>query len=151
MKNYTGNIRPADDVIFVFGSNPTGWHGAGSALAAVNMFGAIWGKGEGLQGNAYGLPTTELRKEYQVKGYNQSIPEPKIIENIKRMYECAKQNLDKKFCIAYRNQPNEVTLCGYAGRQLMDMFKVAANEIGGYPDNIYFSEEWVNSGCLELN
>lgn len=148
MKNYTGNIRPANDVIFVFGSNPTGWHNGGSAAVAMKLFGAVYGNGEGLQGNSYALPTTELRKEYQVKGYNQSIPAPKIIESIKKMYECAKEHPDKKFCIAYRSQVDEVTLCGYSGGQLMSMFKEAAGE-EGYPENVWFSEEWVKSGRLE--
>ena len=69
-----------------------------------------------------------------------------IVGNIKRMYETARMNPDKKFKIAYRNQPEEVTLCGYAGKDLMSMFKEAAE--GNYPDNVYFSEEWVNSGLL---
>ena len=149
MKTFTVNLQPANDVIFVFGSNPTGWHGAGSAAVAVKLFGAVYGKGEGLQGNSYALPTTELRKEYQVKGYNQSIPAPKIIESIKKMYACAKEHPDKKFCIAYRSQVDEVTLCGYSGGQLMSMFKEAAGE-EGYPENVWFSEEWTNNGIYEL-
>lgn len=52
MKNnynhYTGNITPANDTIFVFGSNPEGKHGAGSAKVALIKFGAVMGKGEGL-------------------------------------------------------------------------------------------------------
>jgi hypothetical protein len=62
------------------------------------------------------------------------------------MYKCAEEHPDKKFKIAYRNQPNERTLCGYSGRELMTMFKKACD--GNYPDNIYFSEEWANSGLL---
>ena len=69
-----------------------------------------------------------------------------IINNIKRMYECAIQNPDKKFKVAYRNQPKERTLCGYSGEELMSMFKEACN--GNYPENIYFSQEWVDSGLL---
>lgn len=146
LKFYTGNIVPEDDTIFVFGSNPEGRHGAGSAAAARKFFGAIYGQGEGLQGSAYALPTTELRYEKQDKYSRYSMSRTDIVNNIKRMYECAKQNPDKKFKIAYRNQPDEVTLCGYAGRDLMSMFKEACN--GEYPDNIYFSEEWVKSGLL---
>lgn len=33
-KFYEGNITPSDDTIFVFGSNPEGRHGAGSAYVA---------------------------------------------------------------------------------------------------------------------
>lgn len=118
------------------------------------QFGAIYGQGEGLQGNAYALPTTELRYQNQtdasdprVTNYaRQSLPFDTIVENIKRMYKCAEEHPDKKFKVAYRNQPDEVTLCGYAGKDLMGMFREACD--GDYPDNIYFSEEWANSGIL---
>ena len=62
MNHYTGNITPGKDIIFVFGSNPEGKHGAGSARVAFKKFGAKTGKGEGLVGNSYGLVTTEMRK-----------------------------------------------------------------------------------------
>lgn len=148
MKTYSGNITPEQDTIFVFGSNPEGRHGAGSARVARLHFGAIYGQGEGLQGNSYALPTTELRREMRDTHSIYSMSRETIVENIKRMYECARQNPEKKFKVAYRNQPDEVTLCGYAGRDLMSMFKEAAGE-DGYPDNIYFSEEWANSGLLD--
>lgn len=45
--------------IFVFGSNLAGIHGAGSAQAAVKNHGAIYGKGVGLQGNSYAIPTKD--------------------------------------------------------------------------------------------
>ncbi|MCB0369444.1 MAG: AAA family ATPase, partial [Bdellovibrionales bacterium] len=49
---YTGNIVPEKNTVFVFGSNPEGRHGAGAAKVAVQKFGAKYGQGEGLQGNA---------------------------------------------------------------------------------------------------
>ena len=45
--------------IFVFGSNLAGHHGGGAARVALNRFGAIWGQGEGLQGNSYAIPTMQ--------------------------------------------------------------------------------------------
>lgn len=45
--------------IFVFGSNAKGMHGAGAARVAVEKFGAKMGKGEGLQGRSYAIPTME--------------------------------------------------------------------------------------------
>ena len=45
--------------IFVFGSNLSGMHGGGAALIAYRKFGAIWGKGVGLQGQSYGIPTMQ--------------------------------------------------------------------------------------------
>ena len=42
--------------IFVFGSNIKGIHGKGAAKDALKR-GAIWGKGVGLQGGTYAIPT----------------------------------------------------------------------------------------------
>ena len=52
MNHYTGNITPGKDIIFVFGSNPEGKHGAGSAKVALQKFGAKTGKGDGLYGQS---------------------------------------------------------------------------------------------------
>lgn len=45
--------------VFVFGSNVKGHHAGGAAKVAVERFGAVWGRGEGLQGNCYAIPTME--------------------------------------------------------------------------------------------
>ena len=144
MNYYKGNIEPGDNTIFVFGSNPEGRHGAGSAKTARMFFGAVYGQGEGLQGNSYAIPTKDLRVKENY-GYR-SIPREKIIGSIREMYECARQHPEKKFCVAYRNLPDEKTLCGYTGRELMEMFKTACD--GEYPDNVWFSEEWYKSELL---
>lgn len=47
--------------IFVFGSNLAGRHGKGAALFARLNHGAIYGQGEGLQGQSYAIPTKNLR------------------------------------------------------------------------------------------
>lgn len=47
----------AADEIFVFGSNLAGAHSGGAARVAHDKFGAIWGQGEGLQGQSYAIPT----------------------------------------------------------------------------------------------
>lgn len=48
-----------DNQIFVFGSNIAGRHAGGAALIAQEKFGAIWGKGVGLQGRSYAIPTMD--------------------------------------------------------------------------------------------
>lgn len=48
-----------DDEIFVFGSNLAGYHGSGAARAARIHFGAIMGKGTGIQGKSYAIPTMQ--------------------------------------------------------------------------------------------
>ena len=46
--------------VFVFGSNERGLHGAGAALYARQHFGAIDGKGFGLFGNSFAIPTKDV-------------------------------------------------------------------------------------------
>ena len=48
-----------DSQIFVFGSNIAGRHGDGAARIALEKFGAVWGKGVGLQGRSYAIPTMD--------------------------------------------------------------------------------------------
>lgn len=139
INSYSGDITPDADTIFVFGSNPEGRHGAGAAKVAREKFGAIYGQGEGLQGNAYALPTKDLR----VKKNNslRSIPKEQIIESIKKLYETARQNPNKQFKIAYRNTTT-TSLNGYTGLEMIDMFLKA----GPIPSNIVFSKEWADTG-----
>ena len=50
----------AANEIFVFGSNLGGFHGGGAAArVALNLFGAVWGQGVGLQGQSYAIPTMQ--------------------------------------------------------------------------------------------
>ena len=51
------SLQPGE--IFVFGSNLQGMHGGGAARMAFEKFGAIWGKGVGLQGQTYAIPTMQ--------------------------------------------------------------------------------------------
>lgn len=141
VKYYTENIKPEPDVIFVFGSNPEGRHGAGAAKVARLQFGAVYGQGEGLQGNAYALPTKDLRVKENC-GYR-SIPPEKITASIRRLYETARQHPDKRFMIAYRNTYSR-SLNGYTGIEMIRMFLDA----GPLPENIYVSEEWLGTGMF---
>lgn len=45
--------------IFVFGSNIHGFHGGGAARIALEKFGAIYGQGDGLQGQSYAISSME--------------------------------------------------------------------------------------------
>ena len=49
---------PAGSIV-VFGSNAAGAHGGGAARVALERFGAIWGQGEGLQGQSYAVPSMD--------------------------------------------------------------------------------------------
>lgn len=46
-------------MIFVFGSNLAGRHGAGAAMYALQHEGAVYRKGVGHYGNSYALPTKD--------------------------------------------------------------------------------------------
>lgn len=140
-KFYIGNITPDANTIFVFGSNTEGRHGAGAAKVAREKFGAIYGQGQGLQGNAYALPTKNLRVK-ENRGLR-SISKEDIVESIKKLYETAQQYPVKMFTIAYRNT-HSTSLNGYTGLEMIDMFL----EAGPIPDNIIFSQEWINTGKL---
>lgn len=60
-----GRVTPnrIDDLqeneVFVFGSNLAGMHGGGGARVAHRRFGAIMGKGVGMQGRSYAIPTMQ--------------------------------------------------------------------------------------------
>lgn len=140
LKFYKGEITPGENIVFVFGSNPEGRHGAGAAKVAREQFGAIYGQGEGLQGNAYAIPTKDLR--VQGNAYC-SISKDNITKNIRKMYACAILHPDLQFMVAYRNTYQK-SLNGYTGIQMMRMFVNAAGSIREIPSNVYFSEEWFN-------
>lgn len=157
-RSFSGNIEPGKDIVFVFGSNPEGRHGAGAAKVAVDKFHARYGVGEGLTGEAYALPTKDLR----VKENNglRSISKPDIIAGIRRLYAVARENPEKSFEIAYRNV-EKPSLNGYTGIEMMKMFNSAgARDLWesknngtapkGIPANIVFSKEWVDANDMSL-
>lgn len=59
MKFHKDGSTPVNGEIFVFGSNLAGRHGAGSAKEAYKSFGAKYGKGIGLCGQSYAIPTKD--------------------------------------------------------------------------------------------
>jgi hypothetical protein len=175
VSSYTGNITPDANTIFVFGSNPKGTHGAGAAATAKAKFGAIEGQGEGLQGNAYALPTkdldkakgtrwyrpgkkeeTEVKEWYKNHDYSEVQNHPlnaertmtpqQIIESIKKLYEVARQNPNKQFNVAHYPF-GKLSLNGYLGEEMLEMFKQA----GPIPSNVVFNKEWVDSGRFNLS
>ena len=140
---YENNIKPEPNTIFVFGSNPEGRHGAGAAKVAREQFGAVYGQGEGLQGNAYALPTKDLKVK-ENRGFKSISPE-QITNSIKKLYETAKQNPNKQFKVAYRNT-TDTSLNGYTGLEMIEMF----NQAGTIPSNVIFSKEWVDTNKLNI-
>ena len=103
-------------MIFVFGSNLSGIHGAGSAKYAFENHGAVWGEGDGRTGNAYAIAT----KDFNVYS---TLTLDQIHHNIDKFlaYANAHDELDFKVtCVG----------CGYAGlrhSQVAPMFHVLPN------------------------
>ena len=60
-RRYTSDIitELKENEIFVFGSNLQGFHVGGAAKIAYRSFGAEWGKGIGLYGKSYAIPTMQ--------------------------------------------------------------------------------------------
>lgn len=99
--------------IFVFGSNLAGRHGKGAALFAKEHHGAIYGQGEGLQGQSYGIPT----KDENIR----TLPLPRIAEAVSKF---------KVFAAAHPEMTFQVTpigcgLAGYKPEQIAPLFNGA--------------------------
>jgi hypothetical protein len=110
-------------MIFVFGSNTAGIHGAGAAADARKSHGAILGIGEGRVGNSYAIPTKT--------GDFQTRPLDKILESVLRFVEYAIEHDDEEF---------EVTrigcgLAGYIDEDIAPLFK-------GAPQNCVLPRGW---------
>lgn len=145
MKYWKGKkiIKLLPNQIFVFGSNPEGRHGAGSAKIAMK-FGAEYGNGRGLQGQTYALVTKNLlvgftEQEtgicYKEAGMR-SVSKTYIVQNIRDLYTCALANPEKEFLIAYTHPSKNLN--GYTCREMSAMFTLA----GEKPENIVLHESF---------
>lgn len=130
--------------VFVFGSNPEGRHGAGAARYAVLNYGAIYGKGRGLQGCSYALPTKNLTAgytepatgiKYLTAGVRSLTPQ-QIEANIAELYEHAASNPHYTYYIAYTMDGRNLN--GYSGEEMRDMFMHTEP-----PENIVFHESFM--------
>jgi hypothetical protein len=109
--------------IFVFGSNEGGRHGAGSALAAVQKYGAIYGQGWHRQGDAFAIPTKDA--DFKVLSID------KIQYYVNQFIKYAKDNSRLTFEVVKIG-------CGLAGfkeEQISPLFKEA-------PENCLLPDGW---------
>lgn len=113
------------ELIFVFGSNLAGLHGAGAAKHAALRHGAIRYQGEGRQGNSYALPT----KDEKIK----TLPLHRIRNYADRFKRYARENPDLKFQLT-------AVGCGYAGYKPEDMYPMFEDA----PPNVLFPPEWAH-------
>lgn len=97
-----------DNEIFVFGSNAQGLHGGGAAAAAMKKFGAVWGQGEGLQGQSYAIPTMGSLNETEAA--------------VNRFLQFADAHPEKKFLVTRIG-------CGIAGYKPCDIAPFFINAV----------------------
>lgn len=144
MTFYYGQITKLEsNEIFVFGSNPEGRHGKGSAKIAKDSFGAQYGIGRGLTGTCWALPTKNLTANYFEKSTGityslcgeKSLSKEQIQDNIKDLYKFAEEKWNCKFYIAYNY--NTTNLNGYSVDDMFEMFSFYK-----IPNNIIFHESF---------
>lgn len=112
-----------DDMIFVFGSNKSGIHGAGAARYAYERLGAEWGVGEGPTGKCYALPTKGKKIEF--------IPIGEVEDAVIAFLHYARKKSNQQFKVT-------AVGCGLGGfkhEQIAPFFRYASS-------NCYFDEVW---------
>lgn len=123
MTFHKDGTKPADDQIFVFGSNLAGIHGAGAAKAARDYYGAELGVGIGPTGNSYAIPTKSVNFDCL------TLDQIELYVTLFSVY--TQQNPHLKFFVTRVG-------CGLAGNhdsQIAPMFRGAIN--------CSFAEEWM--------
>ena len=113
------------NTIFVFGSNLAGRHGRGAALFAWQHHGAIYGRGEGLQGNSYAIPTKDARIR--------TLPLAAIQTHVDRFLKFASDHPE----LTFKLTPIGCGLAGYKPSDIGPMFTAA-------PGNVLQPAEFAN-------
>lgn len=113
-------------MVFVFGSNRAGIHGAGAARYAHAQLGAVWGVGEGLTGRCYALPT----KDENI----QTLPMEEIEQHFAIFIDFATANVNR---FLFDLTPIGCGLAGYTKPQMLEMMLKQT-----IPDNVYFNRRW---------
>lgn len=109
--------------IFVFGSNLAGRHGGGAARFAALHHGAIYGRGIGLQGQSYGIPTKDQ--------WIETLPLDAVARHVETFKAFARSRPDLTFYVT----PIGCGLAGYKRPQIRPMF-------ADMPPNCRFAETW---------
>lgn len=116
-------------MIFVFGSNLKGIHGAGAARYALDFCRAKWGQGEGLQGESYAIPTCSEP--------GLPLPLEAIQKHVEKFLEAASYYPTN---LQYQVTRIGCGLAGYEDHQIAPMFCAA-------PDNVWLPAAWFRWLC----
>lgn len=110
-------------MIFVFGSNLAGRHGAGAARVAWLKHGAMYGIGNGLMGNSYAIPTKDRKLDV--------LPIDEIAWYVTQFIAHAELDSDENFQVTQIG----CGLAGYKPEQIAPLFADA-------PSNCHFDTAW---------
>jgi hypothetical protein len=106
---HISTLQPGE--IFVFGSNADGSHGAGAARTAYEKFGAVWGQGNGLQGQSYGIDT--------MSGFDT------IVREVGRFLEFTAGHPELRFLVTKIG----CGIAGYAPEQIAPLFRAVRGNV----------------------
>lgn len=121
---YVNHLK--DNQIFVFGSNSHGIHNGGAAYVALMKFGAEYGKGEGIQGSSYAIPSTGSIAEFT--------------DAVRRFIDFASEHPELHFFVTRVG-------CGNAGWSVSDVAPLFSDCVR--LENVSLPEDFWN--CLGLN
>lgn len=110
-------------MIFVFGSNEAGIHGAGAARFALEKKGAVWGQGYGLHGQSFAIPT----KDRSI----QTLPLKAIRQYVDAFIRFSQAHPEMKFQVTAIG----CGLAGYEHKDIAPLFWAAMS-------NCYFDSAW---------
>jgi hypothetical protein len=133
-KTYSGFLTKetmGDNDIAVFGSNTQGRHGAGTAKICRDLFGAKYGQASRLQGQSWGMITTDL-----TTWARPSVSKDVVKSEIEKLYKFAEENPDKNFKVMYTGL-NTMNLSGFTNQEFADMFNAFP-----IPENVVFEKEF---------
>lgn len=111
-------------MIFVFGSNRQGRHGAGAARHAMT-FGAVYGQAEGRQGSTYAIVTKELRLTHE------PVTLAEVKEGVDRFITYAQNHPELEFLVTRIG----CGLAGFSDAQIAPLF-------GNAPRNCHLPKYW---------
>lgn len=122
--------------VFVFGSNTAGIHGAGAARYAYDHYQAAMGRGVGMTGWSYAIPT---KGHTESKGWNgrvnRGIGGPLTLKEIKKHVEAFKNFAQMNPEWEFKVTRIGCGLAGFTDEQIAPMFV-------GCPSNCTFDGAW---------
>ena len=122
-------MMDTSNMIFVFGSNEAGVHGAGAARFALEKKGAILGQPFGMQGNSFAIPTKD-------KTIRNTLPLDEIKVYVNRFIDFARTQTDRRHApLIYQVTCIGCGLAGLKHEDIAPMFRMATK-------NVLFDDLW---------